>query len=157
AITAAKPRPSPSQPTARPLVPVIPPWLPVPRTLRWRYWPTKASRHPPWWRAPTVIPPLARPGPFPDRRALPPPGSGFNNPPAPSGNQVAFLQMSGSSISQTVNLAAGIYMLGFGAAQRPGNHQTFQVQVDGAVVASITPTGSQFAPYVAGPFAVATA
>jgi uncharacterized repeat protein (TIGR01451 family) len=84
--------------------------------------------------------------------------SAFNNPPTPDGGfQVAFLQESGSSISQQVLLAAGMYSLSFKAAERPGNHQTFDVVVDGAVVASVTPTGDQFAPYVAGPFPVATA
>jgi hypothetical protein len=84
-------------------------------------------------------------------------GSAFNNPPAPYGNQVAFLQKSGSSISQTVNLAARIYNLSFQAAQRPGNRQTFYVKVDGAVVAKVTPVGSQFANYVTGSFVVLTA
>src|SRR5262249_60827759 len=90
-------------------------------------------------------------------------GSGFNNPPALD-NQVAFLQagdgslqMSGSWISQTVNLAAGVYNLSFQAAQRPGNHQTFAVEVDGARVATVTPAGSQLASYVVGPFPGATA
>jgi hypothetical protein len=80
-------------------------------------------------------------------------GSLFNNPPAPQGSQVAFLQGSGS-ISQTFDLAAGTYVLGFLAAQRPGNQQTFEVLVDGAVVAMITPSGSQFALYTTSPFTV---
>jgi hypothetical protein len=82
-------------------------------------------------------------------------GSAFNNPAAPLGSQVAFLQRGGSSISQTVDFAAGTYALGFQAAQRPGNAQTFQVQVDGTVVATVTPTGSgAFAPYVTSNFTV---
>src|SRR5262249_50203973 len=73
-------------------------------------------------------------------------GSGFNNPTAPQGNQVAFLQSNGS-ISQSVDLAAGTYVLAFRAAQRGGNQQTFQVLVDGAVVATVTPSGGAFATY----------
>jgi CSLREA domain-containing protein len=80
-------------------------------------------------------------------------GSVFNNPPAPQGSQVAFLQNSGS-ISQAVDLAAGTYTLSFMAAQRPGNQQTFEVLVDGAVVATVTPSGSAFAPYSTDAFTV---
>src|SRR5262249_26523789 len=83
-------------------------------------------------------------------------GSAFNNPTAPDGSQVAFLQQS-SSISQAVNLAAGLYSLSFQAAQRPGNQQTFQVEVDGAVVATVTPADSQFALYTTGHFLITTA
>jgi hypothetical protein len=65
------------------------------------------------------------------------------------------LQGSGSSISQTVDVpAAGTYVVSFQAAQRPGNAQTFEVEVDGAVVGTITPSGSQFASYATGPFTV---
>jgi uncharacterized repeat protein (TIGR01451 family) len=78
----------------------------------------------------------------------------FNNAPAPQGNQVAFLQQSGCSISQVVNLPAGTYVLNFMAAQRPGNQQTIQVQVDGTVVATVTPLSSQFALYTTSPFGV---
>jgi CSLREA domain-containing protein len=80
-------------------------------------------------------------------------GSLFDNPPAPQGSQVAFLQGSGS-ISQSVDFAAGTYVLGFLAAQRPGNQQTIEVLVDGEVVATITPSGSQFALYTTSPFTV---
>ena len=83
-------------------------------------------------------------------------GSGFSNPAAPQGSQVAFLQRSGSSISQTVNFAAGTYAIGFQAAQRPGNAQAFQVLVDSTVVATtVTPAGSGvFASYVTSNFTV---
>jgi hypothetical protein len=57
------------------------------------------------------------------------------NPAAPQGSQVAFLQQTGS-VSQSVSLTAGTYVVGFQAAQR-GNvssNQTFQVLVDGNVV-----------------------
>jgi hypothetical protein len=88
-------------------------------------------------------------------------GSGFNNPPAPQGSQVAFLQASGS-MSQVVYLPAGTYVLNFMAAQRqepnqPPQQQTFQVEVDGTELAAVTPSGSQFALYTSGPFVVVTA
>src|SRR5262245_41505039 len=57
-----------------------------------------------------------------DGAALAANGSTFGNPNAPVGTQAAFLQRKGS-ISQTVSLAAGTYVLGFQAAQRPGNSQ----------------------------------
>jgi uncharacterized repeat protein (TIGR01451 family) len=62
------------------------------------------------------------------------------------------LQQSGS-ISQVVTLPAGTYVLDFMAAQRLTNQQTFQVEVDGAVVATVKPSGSQFALYTTGPLA----
>ena len=82
-------------------------------------------------------------------------GSAFNNPPAPPAGQLAFLQGGDSSISQVVNLAAGTYVIALSAGQRPGNQQTFQVKVDGAVVATLTPSGAvAFATYATSPFTV---
>jgi hypothetical protein len=46
------------------------------------------------------------------------------NPPAPEGNQVAFIQNDGS-LWQTATVAAGTYTLSFKAAQRSGN-ETYQ-------------------------------
>ena len=75
-------------------------------------------------------------------------GSGFTsgNPNAPEGTQVGFLQGTGS-FSQTVTLPAGTYSLSFQAAQR-GNWnqggQTFEVEVDGNVVGTFTPSGSNY-------------
>jgi hypothetical protein len=64
-------------------------------------------------------------------------GTGFTagNPNAPQGEQVAFLQGTGS-VTQAVTFAAGNYTLTFNAAQRGnwGNAQTFNVLVDGNVV-----------------------
>jgi hypothetical protein len=67
-------------------------------------------------------------------------GSAFTggNPGAPQGSQVAFLQAHGSA-SQSIVLPAGTYELTFSAAQRgnvQASAQTFQVLVDGTVVAS---------------------
>ena len=68
---------------------------------------------------------------------------------------MAFLQGGDSSISQVVNLAAGTYVIALSAGQRPGNQQTFQVKVDGAVVATVTPSGAvAFATYATSPFTV---
>jgi hypothetical protein len=80
-------------------------------------------------------------------------GSAFNNPTAPQGSQVAFLQRSGSSISQAVDLAAGTYQLSFLAAQRPGNAQTFQVWIDGnQLVGTFQPAGTGFQAFTTDSF-----
>jgi hypothetical protein len=70
-------------------------------------------------------------------------GSGFGNPNAPDGTQVAFMQKIGS-ISQVVNgFAAGTkYSITFYAAQRPGNSQTLNVNIDGRLLDTFTPPGS---------------
>src|SRR5262249_12112022 len=85
-------------------------------------------------------------------------GSAFNNPTAPGGTQVAFLQRTTgsqiSSISQAVNLAAGAYSLTLLAAHAPGKQQTVQVEEDGTIVATVAPQGSQFAFYGTNPFTV---
>lgn len=72
-------------------------------------------------------------------------GSGFTalNANAPEGTQVAFLQMAGSSISQTITFAAGTYAIGFDAAQRvpwQSGLQDFQVLVDGSVAGTFKPS-----------------
>ncbi|MHC5539758.1 hypothetical protein ACYOEI_16185, partial [Singulisphaera rosea] len=69
------------------------------------------------------------------------------NPPAPEGDQVAFLQDTGTITQTTTTLAAGIYQLRFQAAQRAnaGSRQDFQVLIDGVVVADkVTPTGGSY-------------
>jgi len=66
----------------------------------------------------------------------------FNNPSAPDGTQVAYLQANGG-ISQSVNLIAGTYnILVQSRATCPGAGQGQQVQVlvDGSSVGTITPT-----------------
>ena len=62
-------------------------------------------------------------------------GSAFTaaNPVAPQGTQVAFLQETGH-FSQSINVAAGTYVVSFAAAQRgysQSSSQTFEVLVDG--------------------------
>ena len=88
-------------------------------------------------------------------------GSGFTaqNPDAPEGTQAAFLQMAGSSISQTVALAAGTYQITFDAAQRvsagQAARQDFEVLVDGQIVGTFTPSGGSYATYQTATFTVA--
>ncbi len=67
------------------------------------------------------------------------------NPNAPQGNQVAFLQITGSA-SQSVTFAGGTYSISFDAAQRaigPSN-QTFEVLVDSTIVGTFTPSGTSY-------------
>jgi hypothetical protein len=85
--------------------------------------------------------------------------SGFTvgNPNAPEGSQVAFLQETGS-ISQSLYLDPGIYLLSFMAAQRSGNSQQIEVLLDGTqVVGEYAPSGTQYSLIQTGNFTVATA
>jgi hypothetical protein len=87
-------------------------------------------------------------------------GSAFtaNNPNAPQGRQVAFLQETGS-FSQTISFRAGSYQVSFYAAQRRGvnkSAQNFQVLIDGDVVGTFTPTSFWYKRYSTGAFTVAT-
>ena len=80
------------------------------------------------------------------------------NPAAPQGTQVAFLQDQGV-ISQSITAsAAGTYTLSLLAAQR-GNFgtstQTFEVVVDGSIVATIRPTSTTYAASTTAAFALA--
>jgi archaellum component FlaF (FlaF/FlaG flagellin family) len=75
--------------------------------------------------------------------------SGFTsgNPSAPQGDQVAFLQASGSITQSVSDWAAGSYTISFDAAQR-GNHGTseedFEVLIDGTVVSTFLPTSTSY-------------
>jgi hypothetical protein len=85
-------------------------------------------------------------------------GSAFtaSDPNAPEGNQVAFLQGTGS-ISQAVYFTGGIYTIGFKVAQAANvlsNAQGFQVLVDGVVVASATPWDLAYTAYTTASFRV---
>jgi hypothetical protein len=80
----------------------------------------------------------------------------FQNPNAPEGVQVGFIQ-SVHPIAQTLALTAGTYHLTFYAAQRYSNQQflQLQIQVDGGNVANIIqPTTTSYASYSTGAFAV---
>jgi hypothetical protein len=72
------------------------------------------------------------------------------NGPAPEGKQVGVIGARGA-IRQKVNLQAGTYVLSFYAAQRKRgqtvDRQTINVLVDGNVVGTITPSGSNFTGY----------
>ena len=85
-------------------------------------------------------------------------GSAFtsNNPNAPQGTQVAFLQETGL-IRQTISFAAGSYHILFDAAQRKGVNksvQNFQVLIDGQVVGILTPISFKYRRYSTGSFTV---
>src|SRR5262249_26326232 len=80
-------------------------------------------------------------------------GSAFGNADAPEGTQAAFLQEQGS-FSQTINFAAGTHSPRFQGAQRPGQTQTLQVQVDGSPVGTFTPAGTSYQTYTTPSFAV---
>jgi hypothetical protein len=78
------------------------------------------------------------------------------NPNAPDGTQVAFIQGYGT-IRQSVTFAGGSYVLGFSAAQRgnfQASSQTFEVEVDGTVVNTFTPSGTTYATYTTPSFTV---
>jgi len=70
-------------------------------------------------------------------------GSAFFNPSALQGVQAAFIQEKGG-ISQAIpGFTPGTpYLLSFYAAQRPSNAQSWNVTVNGAVIASFNPGGS---------------
>jgi serine/threonine protein kinase len=85
-------------------------------------------------------------------------GSAFtsNNPNAPQGTQVAFLQETGL-IRQTISFAAGNYQISFSAAQRKGVNksvQNFRLWIDGQVVGTFTPSGFKYKRYSTGSFTV---
>jgi len=75
-------------------------------------------------------------------------GSLFANPSAPQGVQAAFVQENGS-ISQAISgFTPGInYTVSFLAAERPNNAQSWNVTVNGTVIASFNP-GSSATSYV---------
>jgi hypothetical protein len=76
---------------------------------------------------------------------------------APQGSQVGFLQQKGTA-TETVNLAAGTYAIGFSAAQRGngGGAQTFQVVVDGKIVGEFNSlTGTSYTALATSTFTVA--
>jgi hypothetical protein len=87
--------------------------------------------------------------------------SGFTagNPGAPQGDQVGFLQNQ-ASVTQTVGLAAGTYAVTFRAAQRgnfnPGGSQVVRVLVDGVVVGTFAPTGTDYQTFTTDAFTLAS-
>jgi len=82
--------------------------------------------------------------------------SGFtrNNPVAPVGAQVGYVQMTGS-ISQNVSFPAGSYTINALAAQRAHySNQQVDVYVDGAKVGSYAPSGTAYTEVVTNAFTV---
>jgi len=75
---------------------------------------------------------------------------------APDGTQVGLLQMT-STIGQVVIMPAGTYVLTFLAAQRNGDAQEIQVQVDGVTVGQVTPPSTSYSSYQTPSFTVAAA
>jgi alpha-L-rhamnosidase len=70
-------------------------------------------------------------------------GSAFANPGAPQGVQAAFVQRSGIVSQAIPGFTSGtLYMISFYAAQRPNNAQSWNVTVNGTVVASFNPGAS---------------
>jgi uncharacterized repeat protein (TIGR01451 family) len=103
--------------------------------------------------------PAASPWTFAGQAGVSGNGSGFTlgNPNAPQGSQVAFLQITGS-FSEAVTLSAGSYVVTFSAAQRATyqtTSQTFQVQIDGTVVGTFTPTSITYANFATSVFTLA--
>jgi hypothetical protein len=82
-------------------------------------------------------------------------GSDLGNPDAPEGTQAGFLQGQGS-FSYTGPFAAGTYTLSFAAAQSMLNtgSESFEVVVDGVVVDTFTPGGTEYAAYSTDSFAL---
>jgi hypothetical protein len=70
-------------------------------------------------------------------------GSSFN-PLAPQGNQVAYVEKSSSSFTQTITLVPGCFQISFLAAQRSGNSQFFAVVLDSTTIGIYTPAGSAY-------------
>jgi hypothetical protein len=80
-----------------------------------------------------------------------------SNPVSPEGTQVAFLQGTGGTISQSVpNWTAGTYTISLNAAQRNylSSHQDFQILVDSTVVGTFTPTSTSYQVVTTPAFAV---
>ncbi|OAI50295.1 hypothetical protein AYO44_05775 [Planctomycetaceae bacterium SCGC AG-212-F19] len=86
--------------------------------------------------------------------------SGFTsgNPNAPQGTQVGFLQGPGGTISQTFTTGGGNYAVSFQAAQRgnyqPAGNQTIDVLIDGNVVGTFTPWGTNYQSFTTAPIAL---
>jgi RHS repeat-associated protein len=70
-------------------------------------------------------------------------GSSFN-PSAPQGSQVAYVEKSTGSFSQTITLVPGYFQISFQAAQRSGNSQFFAVVLDSTTIGIYTPAGTSY-------------
>ncbi|MGC9942825.1 MAG: fibronectin type III domain-containing protein [Verrucomicrobiota bacterium] len=87
-------------------------------------------------------------GASPDGSGLIANGSAFSNPNALQGVQAAFVQEEGTITQNLSGFIPGTnYTITFLAAERPGNAQSWNVTVDGAVIGSFNP-GSSASSYV---------
>lgn len=78
-------------------------------------------------------------------------GSGFGSPPAPAGNQAAFVQ-NGGAMAQTWNDAGGTRQITFLAAARGGYAApTLSVSVDGTVLGTWTLGSTAYASFTSAP------
>ena len=83
-------------------------------------------------------------------------GSAFTagNPNAPAGNQVAFIKQTGT-MSESVEMAAGVYNLSFMAAQRAKYpSESIDILVDGTQVGTVTPGSTSYGHYETSSFTV---
>ncbi len=77
-----------------------------------------------------------------------------SNPNAPAGDQVAFIKQTGT-MSETIEMAAGVYNLSFMAAQRAKYaNESIEILVDGAEVGTVTPGSISYGQYVTSSFIV---
>ncbi|MCL5946210.1 MAG: DUF6531 domain-containing protein, partial [Planctomycetes bacterium] len=106
-----------------------------------------------------VYTPPGTPWTFVDSAGISGNGSGFTsgNPDAPQGNQVAFIQDTGS-LTQSATFGTGDYSLSLYAAQRGnGNNggQTLEILIDNQVVYTFTPAGVNYLTYTTPVFHLA--
>jgi fibronectin type 3 domain-containing protein len=74
----------------------------------------------------------------------------YSNPGAPEGVQVGFVQGTASISQPLTSSSSGTWAVTFSAAQRGNTSnggQTLQVQIDGTVVGTVTPSGASYADY----------
>lgn len=68
---------------------------------------------------------------------------------APQGQQAGFVQSIGNSLSQSFSVPqTDRYRLSFKSAQRPANHQTLKVALDGVEVGVVDPENQNFSTFV---------
>jgi RHS repeat-associated protein len=85
-------------------------------------------------------------------------GSDFTsgNPPAPSGNQVLFLQLTGLATQTITDWQAGTYVISLKAAKRAnaGGNNEIRVLVDGQVISTLQPLSTNYETLTTAPFSV---
>ncbi|MCW1883890.1 Ig-like domain-containing protein [Luteolibacter flavescens] len=72
-------------------------------------------------------------------------GSAFGNAAAPEGSQAGFVQFKGTASQLITGFTPGTsYTISYSAAQRPGNVQTWDLKIDGAVIQSYSGGSSSY-------------